>query len=157
MFNFNNFERQFSPGQLYIHDGAWIGSIALILILMIFNDVSWSLVGMNLIYILMALHVLAQHRNLYGDRDIWGKRLFMFGAWILSIFLVAVMPVVALINYGICARDIKRRFSAKEYKMAWTAYMRIIGLCGLALLVYAYKVYAVAGGVPPGAEQGAFL
>lgn len=150
MFNFNNFERSFSPGKILIHDGAWIGSIAMVSVCMLLNDAIWSLVGMNLIYILVALHVLVQHKNLYGERDIWGKRLFLFGAWVVSIFLVAVMPVVALINYGICARDIKRKFSDKEYRMAWTAYMRILGLCAVSLLIYAYKVYVTVTPAPAG-------
>jgi hypothetical protein len=151
MFDFNNFERSFSPGKLLIHDGAWIASIALVSVCMLLNDAAWSVVGMNLIYILVALHVLAQHKNLYGERDIWGKRLFMFGSWIVSIFLVAVMPIVALINYALCARDIKKRFSDKEYRLAWTAYMRILALCAVSLLIYAYKVYAA---VTPVAEGG---
>lgn len=147
MFNFNNFERQFSPGQLMIHDGGWIASIAVVIGFMLFNDIAWSVVGMNLIYILVGLHVLAQHKNLYGARDLWGKRLLILGAWAASIFLVAVMPVVALINYGICARDIKKRYGDKEYRAAWTAYMRILGLCAAALAVYGYKVYTVMGAV----------
>ncbi|MCD8498308.1 MAG: hypothetical protein LRZ85_09750 [Alphaproteobacteria bacterium] len=152
MFNFDNFERKFSPGQLYIHDGAWIASIVLVTFLMLFNDVAWSVAGMNLIYIILGAHILTQHQNLYGNTDIWIKRLLMFGAWVVSIFLVAVMPVVALINYGICARDIKKRFSNKEYKTAWTAYMRILGLTVFALAIYGFKVFAVAQGSGAGVE-----
>lgn len=123
-----------------------MASIALVTVLMLFNDAAWSVVGMNLIYILVSLHVLAQHKLLYGERDIWGKRMAMSGAWIVSVFFVAVMPVVAMVNYGICARDIKRKFGNKEYKIAWTAYMRILGLTVFALMVYALKIYMVAGG-----------
>lgn len=140
-----NLGRNFTPNKLNIHDAAWMASILLISVFMIFNDVAWSIVGMNLIYILLSFHVLVQHKLLYGDRDLWGKRLLMSGAWIISIFLVAVMPVVALINYGICARDIKRKFGTKEYKIAWTAYMRILGLTAFALLIYGVKAYMASG------------
>ncbi|MCD8563162.1 MAG: hypothetical protein LRY54_03805 [Alphaproteobacteria bacterium] len=154
MFNFNNFERQFSPGSLMIHDGAWMASIALVIGFMLFNDVAWSLVGMNLIYILVGFHVLVQHKNLYGGSGLWGKRLLVLAAWVVSIFLVAVMPVVALVNYGICARDIKKRYGDKEYRVAWTAYMRILGLCVIALAVYGYKVFAVTAGAAMAAAGG---
>lgn len=156
MFNLNNFERRFSPGSLMIHDGAWIASIAVVAGCMLFNDVAWSIVGMNLIYILVALHVLAQHKNLYGAAGLWGKRFLMLAVWVASVFLVAVMPVAALINYGICSRDIKKRYGDKEYRAAWKAYMRIMGLCLTALVIYGYKVYTVTAPLAASAQGGGF-
>lgn len=136
-----NFERRFSPNKIALHDGAWIVSIALVAFLMLVNDAAWSIVGMALVYLLMALHVLLQHKNLYGDRDLLGPRLMMGGAWLVSLIFVVVMPVVALVNYGIYARDIRRKFSNREYRTAWTAYMRILGVTVAALMIYVFKIY----------------
>lgn len=137
-----NLNRVFNPRNLNVHDGEWIFSILLVALIMAFNDAAWNIVGLALVYILLAFHSLAQHKNLYNDRDIWPKRLVLLGAWVASIFFIAIMPVLVMVHYAGYARDIKRKFSAKEYKIAWSAYMRILGVTVFAATVYIIKLYA---------------
>lgn len=139
-----SFSRYFSPHNLNIHDGSWIFSILLVALIMLFQDAAWSIVGLALIYILLALHSLVQHKNLYGNADIWPKRALLTAAWVGSIFFIAIMPVVVMIHYAGYAKDIKRKFSAREYKIAWSAYMRILAVTVFAALVYIVKIYVTA-------------
>ncbi|HRQ60150.1 MAG TPA: hypothetical protein PLO23_01320 [Alphaproteobacteria bacterium] len=136
--------RVFNPRNLNIHDGEWIFSILLVGLIMMFNDAAWNVVGLALIYILLAFHSLTQHKNLYRNNDIWPKRLILLGSWVGSFFFIAIMPVVVMVQYAGYARDIKRKFSAKEYKIAWTAYMRILGVTAFAAVVYLLKMYGTS-------------
>lgn len=148
--NFLNSGSPFPADKLYIPDGAWLGTIALIILFMIFNTAAWSYVGLALIYILLGLHVISHHKALYGKDDILAQWGIALGAWLGSFLLVVVMPIYATINYATLARDIKQEYSDREYKIAWKIYMRMLGLSTFAMIIFLIQAVSSA------AENGVF-
>lgn len=142
-----NFKNPFPAHRLSLHDGAWLFSILIIDLLMIFNSLAWSVVGLSLIYLLLGLHILAQFKELEGPGDLWPKRLATFGCWLVSHipFLVVVMPVYALIQYTRCAKMARQEYGDKYYNILWTTYMRMLGLSVFGMLIYIALAYITAG------------
>lgn len=142
--NFLNSGGPFRADKLYIPDGAWLGTTALVVVFMVFNTAAWSLVGLALIYILLGLHVISHHKAVYGDRDIIAQWGIALGAWLGSLLIVVVMPIYAAINYATLARDIKKKYSDKEYKIAWTIYMRMLALTVIAMIIFLIQSFVAA-------------
>ena len=128
--------------RLYIHDGGWMATIILVLALMVFNDETWSYIGLALIYIILGLHVLTHYKSVQGNSDIWTKRGIVSGAWLGSLILPIIMPIFAAVEYAKIAKDIREKYSDKEYNVAWKIYMRMLGLVTASLIVFLVQSFA---------------
>ncbi len=128
---------------LYIRDGEWVVPYGLLLVAMLFGDAVWVKSVMFVMYLVLCVHIVFEHKQVMGKKDFTQKQVMTVLAFLASTLISFLMPIYAAICYATYASHLKKTKRERQLADKIKTYTRMFVITGLALFVHVLFVFSL--------------
>jgi hypothetical protein len=120
---------------LFIHDGEWVVPYAFLALSTLYWDYYWSKIVLIIMLVLSLFHIMYEHRNAFGRKEVGKRQLYNAGAFIVSLFVKFIFPIYMAVCYATIASKLKKNndISTLNIKKKTFTRMFLIALFAIAV------------------------
>ncbi|MFN3700298.1 MAG: hypothetical protein ACK4VI_02100 [Alphaproteobacteria bacterium] len=122
---------------LFIYDGEWVGPYALLALSTLYWDYHWSKIVLIIMLVLSLFHIMYEHRNAFGKKDVGKRQIYNALAVIVTFLLnqTFVFVIYMAICYATIASRLKKKNDISTLNIKKKTFMRMFLIALFAIAV----------------------